>query len=1071
MRLFTSNRLEQLLELLAALVSRPLPPLQEEVILVQSQGMAHWLSMGLSQHLGVWANARFPFPLAFLGDVQKACGIYQDPKAWSPESLQWATAKALEQHQQHPAFEVLKHYLDHNQSTESRWQLAKRISNSFDEYMIYRPELLLAWDAGEEPDNWQAVLWRALVAEIAVPHRAQLQQQLLTALKAGNIDTQRLPSRLSIFGVSSLPPIYIEILTQLGQHIEINLLLMNPCEIYWGDILSSYELAHQRLKQGGEESGDLHLEESNALLASLGRVGRDFLELLYQYDSPAMSAFQANPSSSLLAQIQNDILYLQQNPEKQPIDGEDKSIQLHSCHSPMREVEVLYNQLLALFEQNPDLNSSDVLIMAPNIEDYAALIQSVFSPNDKTHLPFSIADKSLRGDGVLFDCFMQLLALPESRLTVSEVLSLLETPALRQQFGISETDLSQLSAWLQQAHIRWGIDADSRADLGLPAFAEYSWKQGLDRLLLGYALVDNSQEMHSFADIVPLDLVEGQESLLLGKLLRYTDLLFKYYHGLQTERRAADWLLYIEQLLSDFFYSDASNQADLQQLRYGLQQLVEQQQQAGFEQPISIKILATWFEEYLSRQLPALGFMTGKLTFCSLLPMRSIPFQVICLLGMNDKDFPRNFRAPSFDLVAAQPRKGDRSRRHDDRYLFLEALLSARQTFYISYIGQDIRDNSALQASTVVAVLQQYTEQHWGAELRAQIEQQHALQAFHPCYFQPDSDFFSYQNQSCAAGQALQNPDKQQPQFLSSALAPHASLAEGVIDLSQVRHFYKHPSRYFLQQCLSLQLQPKLERLADEEPLSLDGLASFQLKSELLNRALQGQATAQLQRWASIDGELPPAALADPFYQAHWGELQSFFSTIAEKQQKTPLAVLNKTLQLPDWRLSGTIDHIYPDGVLRYHPAKSKLKHIFTVWLQHLFLNAAAPKDYPRHSDLLFQNQSWRLHPVADAAAQLNQALNVFQQGHCQPLLYFPETSHVYWEQRFMNNKPVEDALKKAQQTWEQHSFQGAAPENSDSAHQRCFGGRNLEGDFAQAFVELNEQLLSPLAAVIEAQD
>jgi len=1060
MRLFTSNRLEQLQKLLAALVSRPLPPLQTEVILVQSQGMAHWLSMGLSQQLGIWANAKFPFPLAFLRDVQKACNIHQDSRAWSPESLPWSTWQALEQLQDHPAFTILNNYLHNNQSPESRWQLARRIANSFDEYMIYRPELLLEWDTGTEPDNWQAVLWRALNHDIKTPHRAQLQQQILNALKAGQIDKQRLPSRLSIFGISSLPPIYIEILNQLSRYIEINILLMNPCEIYWGDILNDYELAHQRLKQAHTDDNDLHLAPSNAILASLGRLGRDFLELLDPYDLPNMSAFKANQDTHLLAHIQNDILNLEQNPDNSTISATDTSIQLHNCHSPMREIEILYDQLLALFEQQPQLNPSDILVMTPDIETYTPLIQSVFNNNDKTRLPYSIADKSQRSEGILFDSFIQLLSLPDSRLSISQVLSLLETPAIQARFNISDTDLEQINSWLKTAHIRWGIDSETRTKLKLPNFEEYSWKQGLDRLLLGYAQPDHSEQMQDYQNILPLDLIEGQNSLIFGKLLNYTDKLFQHFNGLNSPRSSGDWLNYLEQMLNDFYQNDDSTQDDLQQLRQGLQQLHEQQQQAQFEQKIPINIIATWFEQHLNQQLPAQGFMTGKVTFCALLPMRSIPFKVICLLGMNDRDFPRNFRAPSFDLIAAQPRKGDRSRRHDDRYLFLEALLSARQTFYVSYIGQDIKDNKPRQASTVVSVLQQYIQTHWSDDILKQIQQQHALQAFHPSYFEPQSPYFSYRKHICIAAQALQNLHKTQIQFIQQKLNIPT---ENHIQLSQIQQFYKNPSRHFLQHSLRLQTRLSDEQQQDQEPLEMDDLSNFYLKEQLLKRSLQNQQESHIQRWAYIDGKLPPAALSQNAYQDNKNTIEPLYQRIKEKTQQNSLPILNKSLQIDHIQLSATIDHIYPSGLLRYHPSKSKLKHLLNAWLEHLFLNATAPDNYPKQTHILFEDKSWTLQATPDSQIQLQNLIQHFYNGQQYPIAYFPNSCDSYWQMRYLKNKSQDEALKKAQQIWANNTKYNQA-ERQESPHLRCFEKQPLEGKLGQDFIQTCEAILEPLA-------
>ena len=92
--------------------------------------------------------------------------------------------------------------------------------------------------------------------------------------------------------------------------------------------------------------------------------------------------------------------------------------------------------------------------------------------------------------------------------------------------------------------------------------------------------------------------------------------------------------------------------------------------------------------EKLNETRGAKGFISGRVTFCAMLPMRSIPFKVICIIGLNENTFPRQKSSLEFDLMAKHPVKGDRNNRDSDRYLFLETLISAKERLILSYVGQ-----------------------------------------------------------------------------------------------------------------------------------------------------------------------------------------------------------------------------------------------------------------------------------------------------------------------------------------------------------------------------------------------
>jgi len=1094
MHLFNSNRLEHLRNLLAALVSRPLDPMQSECIMVQTPGMAHWLSMGLAENLGVWMNAEFPFPQQFIDRIQGLC----DPnkldsrqkitELWSRETLQWVILAQLPQYQHQPEFQSINQYLQLHTGLGQRWQLARRIADSFDQYMVYRPDMLITWQKNKSvaPHHaWQAILWRDVCAHQKIMHRGDAYQKILTYLKQTHIDNLAdFPERVSIFGISTLPPIYLDILAALSKHIEVNILMLNPCQEFWGDLDKNAEISSKAL-----DMGDL---TNHALLSGFGGIGRDFLNLIYPYDPQIMADFQSPDADHLLANLQTDMLHFGKQQAKQLIkssDLDDGSIQIHSCHTAMREVEILHDQLLHLFAKQPDLKPADVLIMTPKIEDYAPLIQAVFESAPKTQqLAFHISDRSVADNMPIFDSFLILLQLPDSRLSLYEVLALLETPAIQDKFELQAEQRLILKQWLQEAKIHWGINATRRAELDLPEFQEYSWQQGLDRLILGYTM---PERMHSlFVNTLAVDAVEGQQATVLGQLLAYTDTLFQAQKKLQASRTATAWQTCLQQLINDFFIDKPEYRADLQQLHTALSQLQAETTRANFEQDLPLSVIQQWFQNYLSKTSAATGFVSGEITCCALLPMRSIPFAVVCLLGMNEHDYPRSHHVANFDLINSEPRLGDHSCRQDDRYLFLESLLSARDVFYISYIGQDIQDNGSLPPSIVITELLQHIQQKTQLDsetVNQKLGQIHPLQAFNPRYFQADNDsgLFSYAQQACLTSQKLQQKNiegsQTDPMFMGDALAPPENLATP--SLSDLIRFIKQPSDHFLRNRLGIRYPQQDMAYDDDEPVVLDDLQAYQVKQQLITQSLSGKDTDSIQAWLQADGQLPPALLANPSYQGYLHSIQDLLSHIQTIQQQTALESIHTVLTLPDGDIEVHLHHLYKHNLLCYYPVNAanryKGKQFLEAWIQHLVLNICAKQaeftTLPCQTEVYFLDEFYYFEAISvdEAEYQLNKLLNYYQQGLQQPLPFFPNSAYAYIKQCQEKNKhgekkkSPEQALRAVNQTWLNDKFSEA----KTISNQRCFAQQPLENEFGNAFSELAEQIILPLWAYKRAYE
>jgi exodeoxyribonuclease V gamma subunit len=1028
-----SNRMEALADALAQVVARrSAEALTPECIVVQSRGLERWLAQELASRLGIWANPDFPFPRRLV--LRALAGALGDGEAdadpYQPERLLWSIAALLPAHLQRPAFAPLRAYLSADDRPARRVQLAERIATVFDQYVVYRPDMVLAWDKGAGRD-WQGLLWRALVARHGPTHLAARAARFLE--RARGSGWPELPSRISVFGVSSLPPLYVEILVALARHVELHLFLLSPSREYWAEIRSSREIIRSALRGGadpGDAAASAHLSEGNPLLASLGRVGRDFqqvLEASADYEEDLHDLYLDPGSGSMLATVQSDILALRQRGRGDPdaprraLAAADASITVHACHSPMREVEVLYDQLRALFDADASLAPHEVVVMTPAIDVYAPYVDAVFGNRSGVErIPYRISDRRMRVTEGVIDAFLRLLDVLRGRLTAPEVLDLLGLEPIRTRFGMDTDALEVLRQWVTESGIRWGADARHRAAEGQPLLAENTWRFGLDRLLLGYAMPGDDRTL--FANVLPYDDVEGTVAALLGRLAEFCTVLFACHATARQPRTLPEWRDELVRRLAEMLASDDQTAYQHQQIRDVLATLAARAAAAGFDAPVDLETLHVQIEAELQRGGSTRGFLSGGVTFCALVPMRSIPFRVVCLLGLNDADFPRAPRPLGFDLMAQRPRLGDPSPRDDDRYLFLEAVLAAREKLLITYVGQSVRDGSEIPPSVVVSELLDTLEDAYSVPasdaaaewVRTRVCVAHPLQGFSPRYFGAGEDrrLFSYARGSCAGARALHGSRRARPAFLSTPL-PLEAEAGGSVTIEQLARFYDNPARQLLQQRLLLWLRSAAKPVEDREPLALDALARWQIGDPLLRRAVGGEPLGPAFGAVRAMGVLPPGALGACAYAHLQAEVEPLAERARALRDGAPLAALDVDAAIAGTRVTGALSDLWSQGQVRYQFSQLGRRHELHLWVRHVVLNWAAPPDHPRDSFLVGRAAARgapaivHLRPLDDPAAVLSVLLALYWRGQQGPLPFFPQASRVYAE-RYREAKGAE---------------------------------------------------------------
>ncbi len=899
------NKLESLVEVVTEwMKSHPLKPLENETFLIYNNGVGQWLKQHLAQNdvLGIAAGLDVKLPSMFVWEIYRAVLGQDIPKdqPLAKKPLTWRLYRLLPELIKKPEFENLAHFLADDEKEIKRHQLAEQLADLFDQYQMYRADWLLDWEKGDDkirdahnektkevsslPDlpteqMWQAKLWREILQDLEPKERENASRSSVHDLFLKKIETftlenppQNLPKRVIVFGIPTLAQQHIEVLAKISPFCEVILFVTNPCQHYWADIIEHKDLLkalNRRQKYKNDKSienisdADLHLH-ANPLLAAWGKQGRDYIRLLDQFDERDkyqhwnwaenkidwFEDYAESENACLLHKLQQTILDLEPTPqeEKFKLTQADNSIAFHIAHSPQREVEILHDQLLDLFNKNSDGNGKselkprEILVMVSDINKYAPHIHAVFGqiqPNDKRFIPYSVTDQQERGHNSLVVATEFLLSLPNSRFTASQIRWLLEIPAIRKRLDIEESSVPKLCQWIEGAQIRWGLNGEHRETFGIEKGLEANtWKFGLNRMLLGYA-VGNGE---AFNGIEPYEEIGGLEAQTLGGLCQLMDLLENYATKFSQDCSYQEWVTLLNKLLTDFFKpSDDKERKTLESLQGALKKWSDDCKNANLgESQLSRNVVCdSWLSGVDEASFQKI-FLSGKVNFCTLMPMRSIPFKVICVLGMSDGEFPRQKPQQSFDLMScpikdengklhSQYRPGDRSRRQDDQYVFLEALLSARKHFYVSWVGKNVRDNSEIPPSVLISQLCEAIERTWelpNEKILDAITLEHPLQPFSTLYLENSKEprLFTYSHEWF--GEKKESND-------SESKTEHESLL--TLDLETLGLFLKNPVKTYCNKTLKFYFNNDSKISEDDEPFNFDHLKQYKLKDDLLS--------------------------------------------------------------------------------------------------------------------------------------------------------------------------------------------------------------------------------------------
>ncbi|MFH2091261.1 MAG: exodeoxyribonuclease V subunit gamma [Pseudomonadota bacterium] len=1133
--IFKSNQMENLMAALVCVLQQvPDDPMQPEWIGVQSKGMQQWITLQVAQHLGVCANTKFVFPRQMVDYVLAGFEPLQTLKEQAVHSegvnqdqLFWSILKQIKQPAKTGSLAGIADYIKSDTTGKKLFQLALKMAGVFDDYQIYRPEMLLDWQQGKVHSRmndpmavWQAELWKTI--NLKMPHHLAFDiRMFLDLFLPEKMIRHHLPERMSLFGVSSLPVQFLQVFEKISAVMDIHLFLLVPSNQYFFDIQSSRQLDKIALNaEPGIDPQGLYYEMTNPLLSSLGTSVKTFCSLLeaFDYSEPGLDLFcdpiTQEPGNKLtedccmLNCLQSDILNLihrKQDSDNKPIliSDPDRSVQIHACHSPMRETQVLKDLLLDEFEHHPDLAPHDVIVMMPDIEAYAPFIESTFTLENA--LPFAISDRKNKSGSELLKAFLKLLALKNSRFERGQVLDLLLSEPIAQKFGITSDEISKIEQMVTDAGILWGKNADHRKSLGLPGFEENTWEFGLGRLFMGMAMAEGWDEL--VAGFLPCQSLEGLELEILGKFADFCNCLFTRMDAITKDLTIEQWCWELKTLVRSLMEHNDQNSEDFNFLFQTIDQIGDDAAIAEFSDTLSSDIIFSLVEQKLDLSIAYGNFMAGKITFCNIMPMRSIPFKIVVLMGMDEKSFPRKTFGPGFDLIKKYPWPGDKIDRNEDRYLFLESLLSARSKFIITYTGMSIKDNSLIPCSGVVSELAQTIDQSFKFSKERDIHCFHPLAPFDESYYLKGACLRSYSRDNLCIARSLFQVGKVLPAFVQNQIMENGNdvqsvkipgqikpdiltpgiLTQETIPLDDIIRFYKHPLKTWVQDGLNLQIPELTDVQEDRESFSISGLEHYLLGTCLLEKFMDQTKDIDLYPFFKAMGKLPFGEKGRMEYERI---KQNAFPVIEKARQVfnehhlPPLVIQQKISGIT---IEANVSDIKENAryVLTY--GRLNASRLVSAWIVHLFYMILAPDRYPKKTILIGRDPD-HTKPVAvygfndpgpGAMLYFENLIRLFCQGSKKPVILFCETAwqFVLGLARKNFDTSVDSICEimnqsKIKNTWSGNRVQTG--EKQDRINVLCMGNNDLFDSadtlLASGFVDNALTVYKPLFESLEIQ-
>ena len=1043
LHLHRAERTDLLADGLGALLAEPLPdPFAEELVLVPARGVERWLSQRLSHVLGcrdgsrdgVCAGVVFRSPGSLIAEILGISGT-ADADPWSPEAMTWPLLEVIDASLDEPWCATLAKHLGHFDSNADeaelrkgrRYAVARRLAALFASYARQRPRLLVDWLDGKPADldadlAWQPHLWRALTSAVPADPPHVRHEKTVARLRKG---PGKLPSRLSLFGHTRLACTDVQLLDALATHHDLHLWLPHPSDELWQALAG----AHGAIARREDTS---HRAVGHPLLATLGRDLRELQRSLptdLQTDEYLPGTFDQERPDTLLGWLQSDIAANAVRPQGRTLAANDRSVQIHNCHGPARQVDVLREVLLGLLQDDATLQPRDILVMCPDIETYAPLIVADFGLGEVVpgvhpahRLRVRLADRSLIQTNPLFGVASQLLALAGGRVTASAVLNFAQAAPVRARFGFSDDNLEDITRWVRQANIRWGFDQEHRRPYHVD-FVHNTWRFGIDRVLTGVAMSDDS---HAWIDAtLPLDDVSSNRVQLAGQFAEFVDRLQHVVDSLTGTRPLRQWLAALANGITLLAQIDDSDSWQTSQMQREFGEVLAD---AGPRADTLLRLpdIRALLDRHLAGRPTRANFRTGTLTVCTMVPMRSVPHRVVCLVGLDDGVFPRLSVVDGDDALARDPMTGERDIRSEDRQLLLDAIGAATEKLVITYTGANEYSGQPRPPAVPLAELLDTLDVSTPDKIRKRIVVEHPLQPFDirnviPGKLVPQVPF-SFDPTVLRAARASAGQRCEAPKFICGPLPPPP--AEDVI-LADLVGFFKDPVKGFFR-ALEFTLPRDVDGVQDAMPVDINALEEWTVGDRMLRDILQGMTPDEARQAEWRRGTLPPGQLG-------WRrateirDQAALLATTAQQHRRAKAQTYDVDIDIQDIdiqdidlgtgrRLTGTVSRVYGERLVSVTYSKLDGKHLLESWIPLLALIAhdssrdwsavciGRPKkgNTPRVEGLG--------SPEDDAAGLLRELVAIYDAGRREPIPLPVKTSYAWAAARHCGDDPVREA-------------------------------------------------------------
>ena len=1073
-----AERADHLAEGLADTLRDPLEdPFAPDVVAVPTRGVERWLAQQLSTRLGatadrfdgVCANVAFPFPGRLVqAALAAATGIDPEHDPWRPAHLAWPLLEVVDRCLGEPWLATLAHHLQGARGDPAdplrRFAVVRHVADLFDRYGVRRPELLRGWlaVAEEHAGDWQAELWRRLRAHVGSPSPAERLPDACARIRT-HPRLLDLPPRLSLFGLTRLPRSYLEVLAAIAARRDVHLFVLHPSPALWREVEHVLRADGPAVSRRADPTAAL---PANRLLASWGRDARE-LQLVLAAAAERVELHHAPAAGeprTLLERLQADVR-ADRPPPGAPLPGapdlrpalapDDRSLRVHACHGRARQVEVLRDAVLHLLADDPTLEPRDVIVMCPDIETFAPLIEATFGSVEHDGLPdlrVRLADRSLRETNPVLTVTGQLLELPGRRATASQLLDLAAREPVRRRFGFDGEDLARLQEWVVASGVRWGFDAEHREPFGLGSLKPNTWRAGLDRILAGVAMTEEDRRL--IGGVLPLDDVESGAIELAGRLAEYVERVREAVAALSGAKPIGQWARAIADAAEALTATGERDAWQRRELERVLEDVVADAEQAPASE-LQLADVRGLLADRLKGRPTRANFRTGHLTVCTLVPMRSVPHRVICILGLDDGEFPRRTRRDGDDRLLHDPQVGDRDPRAEDRQMLLDALLAATERLIITYTGNDertgLRRPPAVPVGELLDVVERTVRRDAGSAVE-RIVVAHPLQPFDPRNFTPGTLVadgpWGFDRRALAGAHALSGPREPRHAFLPAPLPPRD---DDLIELDRLVRFAERPIRALLRDRLGILLGGSVDEVQDAIPVELDNLAAWGVGQRLLEGMLAGADMNACLLAEQKRGWLPPARLAIPVLERVRDAVRQIVARAQAFAGEAPIS-LDVNLALSEERtLAGTVTGVCGHTLRAVSYARVKPRDRLRAWVRLLALSASRP-ELPFESVVIGRARAHaddaqvtlaRIPPLAEDAAgrraraheHLTVLLDLYDRGMREPLPLTCDASAAYAEAAAAGR----DAMAAARAAWT--SEYEREREDREPEHRLVFGG------------------------------